>query len=94
MGNPGQHRTRFFGPSRRAATTALGFAIVFVLSVVATQAAQAQTFKVLHTFTGVADGDTPAAGLTMDRAGDLYGTTQNGGDGRLMYRKIKISCSA
>jgi uncharacterized repeat protein (TIGR03803 family) len=42
-------------------------------------AAQAQTYTVLHTFQG-SDGSTPMAGLTMDRAGNLYGTTEYGGD--------------
>jgi len=40
--------------------------------------AHAQTFTVLHTFTG-ADGGEPRAGLTMDAAGNLYGTTYSGG---------------
>lgn len=53
-------------------------AIVFVLAVVASQAAQAQTFNVLHTFTGGSDGGNPSAGLTL-RAGYLYGTTYTGG---------------
>jgi len=39
---------------------------------------QAQTFTVLHTFSGP-DGDLPYAGLTLDRAGNLYGTTYEGG---------------
>jgi uncharacterized repeat protein (TIGR03803 family) len=38
----------------------------------------AQTFQVLHNFTGGADGNTPN-GLAIDRAGNLYGTT--GGPG-------------
>jgi uncharacterized repeat protein (TIGR03803 family) len=33
------------------------------------------TFNVLHSFTGGADGGTPTAGLTMDKAGNLYGVT-------------------
>ena len=41
--------------------------------------AQAQTFTVLHNFTGGQDGKTPNTGLTMDRAGNLYGTTSYGG---------------
>jgi uncharacterized repeat protein (TIGR03803 family) len=35
---------------------------------------------VLHSFTGVADGLNPFAGLIRDAAGNLYGTTQWGGD--------------
>ena len=53
----------------------LALAIVFVMTVVATHAAQAQTFTVLHNFTGGADGGTPIAGLTIDQAGNFYGTT-------------------
>jgi uncharacterized repeat protein (TIGR03803 family) len=36
-------------------------------------------FTVLHTFTGGADGGNPAAGLVMDKGGNLYGTTYGGG---------------
>jgi len=39
---------------------------------------RAQTFAVLHTFTGD-DGSSPYAGVTVDRAGNLYGTTKYGG---------------
>ena len=39
----------------------------------------AQTFQVLHTFTGYSDGAAPIAGLTVDAAGNLYGTTSAGG---------------
>ena len=42
------------------------------------QPARAQTFTVLHSFS-VTDGGTPLAGLTMDAAGNLYGTTSGGG---------------
>jgi uncharacterized repeat protein (TIGR03803 family) len=35
---------------------------------------------VLHTFTGGADGAGPEAGLVRDNAGNLYGTTDSGGD--------------
>ncbi len=43
-------------------------------------AADAQTFTVLHTFTGGGgEGANPYAGLILDKAGNLYGTTLNGG---------------
>jgi len=34
---------------------------------------------VLHTFTGGADGEWPNAGVTLDPAGNIYGTTTDGG---------------
>ncbi len=43
--------------------------------------AEAQTFSLLHTFIGGADGSQPQAGLTMDRFGNLYGTTSTAGAG-------------
>jgi uncharacterized repeat protein (TIGR03803 family) len=35
-------------------------------------------FTRLHAFTGGAEGDTPLAGLILDAAGNLYGTTAGG----------------
>jgi uncharacterized repeat protein (TIGR03803 family) len=35
---------------------------------------------ILHSFTGGADGSFPYAGVTLDPAGNLYGTTVYGGD--------------
>ncbi len=52
-----------------AACLALFFAAVM---------APAQTLTVLHTFTG-GDGWSPVSGLTSDRAGNFYGTTDVGG---------------
>lgn len=43
--------------------------------------AAAQTYTVLHSFSGGADGGSPFVGVTMDRAGNLYGTTLDGGAG-------------
>ncbi len=48
-------------------------------------ASQAQTFTILHTFTGGSDGDEPTAGLSMDRAGNLYGTAAYGGSQNCTY---------
>lgn len=42
------------------------------------QLAHAQTFSVIHNFTGGGDGWLPVAGVTI-RGGDLYGTTSAGG---------------
>ncbi len=64
---------------RRWLGTAVALAIVFVLIGAAIQPAQAQTFQVLHTFTGGQDGANPYAGVTLDKAGNLYGTTFQGG---------------
>lgn len=38
------------------------------------------TSNVLYTFTGGNDGSNPYVGLVLDKAGNLYGTTQYGGD--------------
>jgi uncharacterized repeat protein (TIGR03803 family) len=45
----------------------------------AIQPAQAQTFTVLYDFTDGKDGGIPAATLVRDQAGNLYGTTAQGG---------------
>jgi len=55
------------------------FGVLFVLAILLMQAAQAQTFSVIHYFSGGDDGGFSTAGLTMDRAGRLYGTAAGGG---------------
>ena len=62
-----------------AATAAL--VLAFLMIAVAGQPAQAQTFQVIHSFTGGGDGATPWAGVTLDKAGNLYGTASAGGIG-------------
>ncbi len=42
--------------------------------------AQAQTETVLYNLQGTADGQNPRSGVVFDAAGNLYGTTQYGGD--------------
>ncbi len=74
MGNQGRFRS--LTPGLRAG--ALALAIVFALSV-ATEAAHAQSFQVIHNFTGP-DGALPKSGLTI-RGGKLYGTTWAGHEG-------------
>ncbi len=39
------------------------------------------TLTILRAFKGIPDGIAPAAALILDKAGDLYGTTQKGGTG-------------
>jgi uncharacterized repeat protein (TIGR03803 family) len=60
----------------------LALAVVLGLGGVATQSAQAQTYKeaVIYSFRGTPDGASPWAGLIRDNAGNLYGTTHDGGD--------------
>ena len=53
--------------------------VLFVLAIMLTQPARAQTFSVVHNFTGGQDGATPVVGLTMDQAGNFYGDTSAGG---------------
>ena len=36
--------------------------------------------SILYSFTGGADGSSPFDGLVMDKAGNLYGTTEVGGN--------------
>ena len=81
MVSPGQHRTRIFRTSLRAAAAGLALAIMFLLTVGATEAVQAQTYQVIHNFTGGVDGQEPNFGLTIDAAGNLYGTTFEGDTG-------------
>ena len=70
MTNPGQHQVL----TSRTSLKTSPFVLALLLVVLATEA-QAQTFTVIHTFTDGADGALPYSGLTMDRAGRLYGTT-------------------
>jgi uncharacterized repeat protein (TIGR03803 family) len=72
---PTEHRPPRIARIRyRPAVVFLTAGILLLLAV-----AQAQTVTVLHTFTGGADGAIPMAGLTLDAAGNLYGTTSQGG---------------
>src|SRR5262245_39087934 len=56
-------------------------AFVFVLALFSPgRELQAQTFSVLYSFTGQADGGNSTAGLVRDAAGNIFGTTRYGGD--------------
>lgn len=59
--------------------TAFALALFCALMMVTTRPLQAQTFTVLHNFTGGGDGANPMSSLIRDRSGDFYGTTEAGG---------------
>jgi len=68
----------------RASVKAILAVAVCALFFARPNAAQASTFKVIHNFCSkfqCADGADPGAGLLMDSAGNLYGTTESGPDG-------------
>lgn len=76
-----EHRgLRQISESRRVRISLRGLPILFAFVLATFPTVQAQTFQVLHTFTGKLDGANPeGAGLTMDRAGNLYGAAAFGG---------------
>src|SRR5271157_2874864 len=80
MGNARQLRSLISGLNVGATTVALALALVFMLTVVTTDAAHAQSYQIIYNFTGGPDGAQPYAGLTL-RGKILYGTTSAGNEG-------------
>ena len=76
----GRQRSRGIPVALRcAAMLALAIAGLIVAT---SQGGLAQTFTVLHAFTGGPDGSGPYADVTLDASGNLYGTTSGtGGSG-------------
>jgi uncharacterized repeat protein (TIGR03803 family) len=72
-----EHHFQVSLPSLRLSACAIGIALM--LAVALGQAAFAQTYQVIYTFSGRGDGASPASGLTVDAAGNFYGTTTAGG---------------
>ena len=60
------------GVNLAIAFAALASALVLIFG---SALSQAQSFTVLHNFTGAGDGANPVGGLIADRAGRLYGST-------------------
>jgi uncharacterized repeat protein (TIGR03803 family) len=69
----------FFGTTSQGGSGGVG--IVFKLN----RSAGGWTETVLHTFSGGRDGSAPSSGVTLDRAGNLYGTTIEGSGGGCQY---------
>ena len=81
---PTANRISTFTPSAKRTgkqwwSCALALAILLGL-VALPRSARGQTHTVLYSFKGGADGAYPQAGVIRDAAGNLYGTTFNGGD--------------
>ncbi len=78
MTNPSQYSASLLRGN--LLTAAFALVIMGALAITTMQPAQAQTFTVLHSFNGV-DGNLVEAGPILDRTGNLYGTTTEGGQG-------------
>jgi uncharacterized repeat protein (TIGR03803 family) len=52
-----------------------------VLPVISSSTSPASNYKIIYSFTGGSDGGQPVSDLTLDSAGNLYGTTSQGGTG-------------
>ena len=63
MAVPGKNSLSVFKNGSCSAVLGLVFAMMFTLAVTVT-AAQAQSFQVIHNFTGLGDGSEPNYGLT------------------------------
>ena len=80
MGCPEPSAVSLFGISSRKGALRLVRLIMFAAAaLMASPSVQAQTYTVLHSFAGGADGKLPEAGVVMDRSGNVYGTATYGG---------------
>lgn len=70
-----QIRASIFDINRRPGKLTFLLTLMLAATPILVPSAQAQSYTVLHSFAGLGDGSAPYAGLTMDRAGNLYGTT-------------------
>ena len=78
------HSSSFGVSSRPTITTVAVLTLLPLISLclfvsLTARPVQAQTFKVIHSFTGGGDGTIPNGALIMDNAGNIFGTTVLGG---------------
>ena len=78
MTNPANNAP--FSVGSRIMPAVFAFLLPLALMVATSHVAQAQTFRVLHTFTGTNDGFAPIGGVSIDLSGNLYGSATFGGD--------------
>jgi uncharacterized repeat protein (TIGR03803 family) len=75
-----QHQAACSTAARQAGAILGTLITAFLLMVSVSQLAHAQTYNVIYNFTGNGDdGASPYGGPTLDRLGNLYGTTYLGG---------------
>jgi uncharacterized repeat protein (TIGR03803 family) len=67
--------------------------LLCMLTMVTMQSTQAQTLNVLFAFTGGIDIEYPGSGVTLDRAGNLYGTTFGLNNGGGVYELMRRDSS-
>jgi uncharacterized repeat protein (TIGR03803 family) len=72
------HSEANFCPTKQT-SPAWMLALLSALLLIASRPVNAQTYSVLYSFTGKPDGANPYAGVALDKAGNLYGTTNVGG---------------
>ncbi len=87
MHTKGRFQNALFSTNLRPESAALAIMVLllfliflFLFLTLTAQPAQAQTYKVIHNFTGAGDGGYPFAGVMIDASGSLFGTTLFGGE--------------
>jgi uncharacterized repeat protein (TIGR03803 family) len=75
MGEPAKVSVASWKMLSRVVTGVVTLAFACLLNAAFTPQLHAQTYTVIHNFVGSLDGSEPTSGVTIDRAGNLYGTT-------------------